>query len=302
MKRFKMFILPFILASFLVLIACSYPKTANASDTKAARARTEEKVSMNKNMTTKYSIKRMYIRRDGKRIYGQLYTPDIKNRKLPLVILSHGFGGSYDNLTDYAQTFARQGVMAFVYDFVGGGPNSRSGGSMRKMSVLTEASDLEDVMDYFKTDKDVNHNKVFLEGASRGGFVSTYVAGQRPTEVAGLVLIYPAYVLQDQSKQRNPHPSTGPATSRLMGMTIGRIYDRDAQSFNIYDSMKKYPGNVLIIHGSADSIAPISYSRRAAQTFPHAKLVVVKGGQHGLYSKGWRLSIRDSLRFVINNL
>lgn len=235
----------------------------------------------------------MHIKENSKSIYGELYQPSGSSKK-SLVILSHGFGGSHDDLSAYAETFARKGIAAFTFDFIGGGAT----GDMTKMSVLTEAKDLNTVVNYFRKRKGINKKQIYLMGASQGGFVSTYVAANRSKDIAGLVLLYPAFVLQDNSKDANPNPSTGPATRDLMGMTIGRIYDIDAQSFDIYKVMKKYQGRVLIIHGTDDSIAPISYSRRAVKTFPHARLIKINGADHGFYGDDETTSAKDALKFI----
>lgn len=247
--------------------------------------------------TYEYNTEEMNIKRDETNLYGQLYRPEgITDPSL--VILSHGFGGSHRDLEDYAETFAENGIAAFTFDFAGGGMGSRSDGSMTDMSVLTEAADLEAVLDYFQSYSGIDREHIFLLGASQGGFVSTYVAGERPDDVAGLVLLYPAFVLQDDSRERNPDPESGPDTSNLMGMTIGRIYDIDAQSFDIYDSMADYPGKTLIIHGTADSIVPISYSQRAAETFPDAQLITLEGAGHGFYGSAEQTSAENALAFI----
>ena len=45
--------------------------------------------------------------------------------------------------------------------------------------------------------------------------------------------------------------------------------------------MENYPGDVLIFHGTADNIVPISYSERAVTAFPSAELVTIEGAGHG---------------------
>lgn len=277
MKSLKKAIILFLV---LFLTACS------SSGTTAGK-------KVTRSSTMKYTVKEMSIHKKKQRIYGELYQPSGKSAT-SLVILSHGFGGSHDDLSTYAKTFARKGIAAFTFDFIGGGAT----GDMTKMSVLTEASDLNTVVNYFRKRKGINKKQIYLMGASQGGFVSTYVAANRAKDIAGLVLLYPAFVLQDDSKKANPNPKSGPATRDLMGMTIGRIYDVDAQSFDIYKVMKKYKGQVLIIHGSDDAIAPISYSRRAVKTFPHARLITINGADHGFYGDDETTAAKDALTFI----
>lgn len=107
-------------------------------------------------------------------------------------------------------------------------------------------------------------------GGNHGGFVSTYVAAKCPADVAGLVLLYPAFVLQDEARRRTPDPERIPAEMKLLGKTIGCIYNKDALSFDIYTLMPQYFGRTLIIHGTDDPVVPLSYSERAIKTFPNA--------------------------------
>ena len=244
-----------------------------------------------------YSIEELTIQEGGLNIWGKLYLPE-GTENVPLAICSHGFGGSYRNTEEYAENFARHGIAAFSFDFTGGGSGSRSGGSTTEMSVLTEAADLGCVLDYFKSYSGIDPEHIFLFGESQGGFVSTYVAGTRPEDVAGLVVLYPAYVLQDNSRESNPDPQNGSESSSLMGVRIGRIYDVDAQSFDIYEVMANYDGKALIIHGTADSIAPIFYSERAAETFPNAQLVKIDGAGHGYYGEEMETAAEKAVSFI----
>lgn len=239
------------------------------------------------------------MERDGKHLYGKLYLPETVDNP-PLVFLSHGFGANYKSVEGYAHYFVDNGVAAYVFDFNGGGLGSRSDGKKTEMSVLTEAADLEVVLDYFQDFSGINNQQIFLFGASQGGFVSTYVAGTRPDDIAGLIVLYPAYVLQDDSKKRNPNPELGPETSRIMGIEVGKIYDIDAQSFDIYDIMPQYHGKTLIIHGTSDNIVPISYSERAVTTFPNARLVVIDGAGHGFTGKANEIAKIESIDFITN--
>ena len=211
-------------------------------------------------------------------IYGELKCPS-GTGPVPLVILSHGFGGELEGNRDYAEFFLSRGFATYNFDFCGGGPASRSAGTMPEMTVLTEAQDLCAVIDRFKGDP--RFSALYLWGASQGGFVSAYVASQRPGDVAKAVLEFPAIVLQDDAKARANPDGSFPETSCVMGLTIGRAYNEAATSFDLYDLIGAYSGPVLLLHGDADPVVPLRYSERAAKTFPHARLVVMPGQGHG---------------------
>ena len=71
------------------------------------------------------------------------------------------------------------------------------------MSVLTEKSDLLAVMDGIEALDYVDTDNLFLFGQSQGGFVSTLAGVDRLDEVKAMVLLYPAYSLQDGCWERH---------------------------------------------------------------------------------------------------
>ena len=211
-------------------------------------------------------------------IYGVLQVPETET-PVPLVILSHGFGGNHSFSMPTAEHFVKNGFAAYSYDFCGGGFNSRSSGTMMDMSVLTEAADLNAVIDRFKGDG--RFSCILLWGASQGGFVSAYVSATRPEDITAAVLEFPAIVLQDDSEARRREDGTFPEVSNLMGVKVSRKYDEDATSFDLYDLLPGYPGPVLILHGDKDPIVPLRYSEKAKEVFPDAQLIVYPGQGHG---------------------
>ena len=231
-------------------------------------------------------------------IYGELNLPARRGGPVPLVILSHGFGGNLIGNRDYADYFVSRGLAAFNFDFCGGGMDSRSGGTMLDMTVLTEAEDLGAVIDCFKADP--RFSCIYLWGASQGGFVSALTASRRPGDIAKAVLEFPAIVLQDDAKARANPDGTFPDTSWVMGLTISRKYNETAVSFDLYDLLGNYAGPVLILHGDRDPVVPLRYSERAARTFPRAELVVMPGQDHGFAGKARQEAMEREAAFFLD--
>ena len=141
-------------------------------------------------------IKELILEREGRRIYGRLHIPAGKG-PFPLVIICHGFGADLSDHEYYAKVFSRSGIAAYCFDFIGGGPDVKSDGKMTEMSVLTEAKDLNTVIDAIKALDLTDPDNLFLMGGSQGGFVITYCASDRPDEIRGIIPLYPAYVIHD---------------------------------------------------------------------------------------------------------
>ena len=250
---------------------------------------------------SQWSKKEVEFSCDGKKIAGVLYLPESET-PVPAVILSHGFGGNYTGFEGgYCRAMADHGIAACAFDFCGGGRKSKSDGKTTEMSVLTEAADLDAVLDAVAKIPEIDAQNIFLLGESQGGFVSSYVAAKRPDDVRGLIAVYPAYVIQDDARKRAPDLDAAPETMEVMGMTLGKIYNVDALSFDIYELLPNFKRKVLILHGTADKLVPISYSERAVTTFPDASLVKFDGAGHGFWGPDLFRAITLALEFVKEN-
>lgn len=239
----------------------------------------------------------------GERIYARVYLPKCYEGKLPTVIMSHGIGGTYENCDPYAKQFAAKGVAAVAFDFCGGGLASRSDGKMVSMSTLTEWRDLSCVTDAVSQMDFVDQENLFLLGESMGGFVSAYTAAQRPEDYRAIVLFYPAFVLQDDAWAKFPGgPQEAPEVEVIYGMETGRQSYIDNMSFDIYEVIGNYQGDVLIVHGDADPVVPLSYSERALDVYPSARLVVIEGASHGFRGANVEKAGMVSLDFVLERV
>ena len=253
-------------------------------------------------MNPEIEIREVPLMWENRRVYGQLYTPKDPAGPLPAVILCHGYGGDARGLEGDARYFAGEGFAAYAFDFSGGGLGSRSDGSPSEMSVLTEAAQLSAVMYAVRALPGIDPDNLFLWGASQGGFVASLAASEHPSDVRALVCLFPAYVIQDDTRRRVPDPEHIPEKMDVMGMTLGAVYHRDALSFDVYEKISRYPRPVLILHGEADTLVPIAYSERAIEAFPDARLIPVPGAGHGFGGADWLLASSSAARFFKANL
>ena len=239
----------------------------------------------------------MNIKRDGLNIYNEFLKPEGEG-PFPTVIISHGISNCAEDVRKYADFLVSNGYSACIFDFNNGGHGSRSDGEAKDMSVLTEVEDLNQVMNAVQERPDVDLKNLFLMGASQGGVVSTYAAARRPGEVKALICFYPAYVLHDDARERMAGKKEIPESSQIMSLTVGPVYTRDALSFDIYDEMPKYDGDVLLVHGTDDPYVPVAYSERAEKAFRRARLVLIEGGRHGFDGEKDRQAMAEMLAFL----
>lgn len=226
----------------------------------------------------------------GKTLRGVLYMPEVAG-KVPLVITAHELGSNCRRRWPaYGESLASCGVAVYTFDFAGGGPRerndggpgNRSDGETTEMSVMTEVRDLESVLEAAKTWSFVDTRKIAIIGGSQGGVVSVITAARHADEIEGLVLLYPALLIQeDLHKKFKSEEDCPPVYSYNGWLDVSPIYVRDMWDYDVYQDMPKYGKPVLILHGDKDAIVPMSYSERAAKAYKDAEFHVVKDGGHG---------------------
>ena len=221
----------------------------------------------------------------GKMLRGTLYLPAnvAGNAKHPLIITAHELGSDSQRpwWVNYARHWAAEGYAVLTFDFAGGGQRSRSEGKTTDMSVLTEVSDLEQMLSLARTWDFVDTSRIALVGGSQGGGVATIVAARHAKDISAQVLLYPAFHLPDNLHKLYPDLNNLPETDGRNGMiTIGKKYILDMYDYDYDKDMKAYGGPVLIVHGDVDKTVPIGGSQRAVNVFPNARLHTIKGAGH----------------------
>ena len=248
-------------------------------------------------------------------IYGKFYYPEgfDASQKYPVVIMSHGLGSRAEMVerAKWPKAVTEKAFIAYAFDFCGGGMNSLSDGDFMEMSVLTEARDLNAVIDFVKSQAYADPDNLFLLGQSQGGFVSAITAASRPEEVKAMVLVYPALCLVDDLHEFVPDLAevTGDTVETAMG-TLGAVYARDAYDIDVMNEIAKYTGDVMIIHGLNDKTVPYSYSLEAITTAYSAaasELVLITGKKsaHGfemVYNEGREYALDAGTDFLLRHV
>ena len=208
-------------------------------------------------------------------------------RKCPMVILMHGIfsSGNIVPMPALARELAKAGIASIRFDF---GGHWRSEGEMQKMTIGNEIADALAMWEYAKSLPYVS--EIGLLGHSQGGVVASMTAGiltERGEEPAGLVLIAPGSVIQDACRngrffRAEFDPADPPEYVKCFGMMkLGREYILTTQELDIYGTAKAYTGPVRLIHGSKDTIVPMSCSEKFVETYgERSELIVVEGENH----------------------
>ena len=213
--------------------------------------------------------------RDSNRIYGMLYQNPLASNIRPAVILSHSSSLTHEAMAGYALMLARQGYVAYCFDFCGGSTDSKSDGDTDDMTLFTEVEDLRAVVNAVKKLGFVDRQRVYLMGSSQGGLVSALLADEEPDAFAGMVLFYPAFNIPDLVSQFAGMGQWGGSFG------LSQKYVDALKGFDVWKHVGTFPHPVCIVHGTADIIVDISYSEKARACYPHAELHRIQGANHG---------------------
>lgn len=284
-----------LVLSVILLSGCAAEDAAMPETNDVQTSRREEwnaSLSETEDFSYEYITEELYAQRDGNQIYGIVYIPQDAGQQMPAVIFSHGFGGNYQVGAQYAEALAAKGCVVYCFDFCGGSPESLSDGSTLEMSIFTEQADLEAVIAMIQNLDYVDSDNLFLMGTSQGGAVSAITAADHQEEIRGAILLYPAFCLVDMTKERFDSVEDIPDTYFSLWMTVGRTYAKNLLNYDIYEEISGYKKDVLILHGDADSIVPLSYSEKALEVYSSAQLEVLPGAGHGFYGEDAQKAIR----------
>ena len=64
-----------------------------------------------------------------------------------------------------------------------------------------------------------------------------------------------------------------------MGMSDAFV--NTIKDFDVYANIGKYPGDIIILHGTKDFLVDIKYSEQAVEKYPSAILYPIEGASHG---------------------
>ena len=216
----------------------------------------------------------------GKKVYGVLYHPT-HVAKAPLIVMCHGFGGSFEQGLKYAKAYAPMGFAVYSFDFCGGNNSNRSEGSTLDMSIFTERDDLNAVLDQLMQLNYIDAENITLIGESQGGMVCAMVAAERPQDIKRMALIYPAFCIKDDWVKMYPQLSDMPNGLYFWGVKLSHTYLKDLYDFDVYGTIARYEGPVAIFHGDADTVVPFEYSVKAKEAYKNATLAIYPGEGHG---------------------
>lgn len=285
-----------------VLAGCgqAVPSVADSTKDTAAIVTTAPPAAQ-ENVEYTYDIREIWVENNGERIYGKAYVP-VTSGKCPLILTSHGLGANHESGASYAKKYAPKGFAVYTWDFRGGSnrnnPN-KSDGSNLNMSVMSEATDVEAILKEAKTWDFVDTDRIFLQGSSQGGLVTAIAGMRHRDEVAGLILLYPAFGMAALGES---YSDDLPEEIEFGSMTVGKPFFKDMVGYDAHDDIAGFDKPVVIIQGSEDTLVTPADSEEAAALYPDAEYHLIQGAGHGFSGAHHNEATLYALRFLYKHV
>jgi dipeptidyl aminopeptidase/acylaminoacyl peptidase len=223
---------------------------------------------------------------DGIRIAVEVYIPETGTAPFPSVIVCHGIPsgrpvqGGDPGYRPLARKFAEAGLLTVLFNFRGCG---ESGGNI---DLGGWPRDLSAVLDLLEGREDVDAKKISLLGFSGGAAVSCITAASRRVAAVALAACPAEFTFL--------FPREGLTEMIARAREIGAIRDREFPEdpwkwlegfYGIRPEyyIEKINAPVLIIHGTADDVVPVSHAHLLYSLAAEPKeLVLLEGAGHRL--------------------
>lgn len=173
------------------------------------------------------------------------------------------------------------------------------------MSILTEASDLEAVLQTSKTWDFVDPSQIILLGGSMGGLVTTVVGSTHQDEIAGMIIMYPALsAKEDSGSEKYQNEDEIPEDVSLFGgwIHVGKNYITDLWKVDFNELLADYKGHMLLLHGDKDKTVPLSWSENAKEIIPDCEFYVIKDGGHEFFGQPFEDAMSHILPYLDKQL
>ena len=227
-------------------------------------------------------------KRDGLTLRGMAHIPENLTKKVPAVIMFHGFTASRVGFSFQFVKIAREleklGIATFRFDLTGSG---ESDGDFIDVTLTSELEDGKAIIDYVKSLDFIDKSRIGLMGMSFGGLIASMLGGIRKDDIKALYIASPATCAIDDIKLGHVQgrPIDEEAKSKgyvdLNGLKVGLGYAEDCVKYDPYEISKDFDKNVLIMHIEGDPMVPAKCGEKYLDIYKdRAKFIPVKGNSH----------------------
>lgn len=221
------------------------------------------------------------IQDDGVPLHAKLDVPTGQD-KCPLVIVLHGFTGHMEerHITAVSEAMNALGFATLRAELYGHG---QSGGKFEDHNLFKWLNNVLAVTNYAKSLDFVTD--LYLCGHSQGGLTTMLAAGMMPEAFKAIIPLSPALAILRGAREGmllgiSFDPAHIPERFEFDGRQLRGDYVRVAQMLYVDDAIRRYHGQVLLVHGDADETVPLADTAEAAAKYENARLAVIPGDTH----------------------
>lgn len=232
--------------------------------------------------------------RDGETLAGSLHLPEKAARYG--VILGHCFTCSRHTriLQRIGADLASAGFMALRFDFSG---NGQSEGEFAQSTFSKQISEIETAADLL-AEKGIDW--LGLAGHSMGATIAI-LSGARLDAVKGVCVIAgrsesPGALKFLSKTQRAELDRTGKVSfeSRGRSLALTETFFSDAGRYDLAGTIRQYAKPLLVVHGEADEIVPVSEAHRAQELNPDGvELLIIPEADHMFMKEDHRQQVSE---------
>jgi len=243
--------------------------------------------------------KAVEIQSRGLTLRGMLHVPEDCNKRVPIVLMFHGFTGNkmepHFIFVKLSRLLEKSGIASLRFDFGGSG---ESDGDFIDMTLSGELQDAKNILDYAKTLDFVDVSKIGIVGLSMGGAVGGMLAGERREDIRTVCLWAPAGNMKEKIlSQYNEQSKTMLEKYGYVdvgGLQMGINFVEDIKTIDIIGKSAAYDKNLLILHGDKDETVPLETSDRYLEVFGERCLLhIVKDAGHTFNSVDWENEVLE---------
>ncbi len=186
----------------------------------------------------------------------------------PTILHVHGNAGNVESHVGFTEHLPAAGFNLFIFDYRGYG---QSAGTPRRRGPLI--ADTHAALDALLTRDDLDPARLGLYGQSLGGSIALNVMADRPElRVAVIESAFASWRLMAANAVGGDPPNP-------LARALAAILIKDDRRPD--EAIARVGRPILILHGTADSIIPVSHGRRLAEASGgHAELIELPGGDH----------------------
>lgn len=186
----------------------------------------------------------------------------------PAILHAHGNAGNIRDHVYFTEYLPAAGFHVFIFDYRGYGESEGSAARRNDLIADTTAA-----LDALLARPGIDPARIGLYGQSLGGSIGIHVAAER-SEIRAAVLESAFTSWQDAAAS-----AVGGAEPGWLARFLAWVLIRDHRRAD--EALAQFQRPTLLLHGTADTIVPVTHSRRLKESGgSHTTLIEYEGGQH----------------------